>query len=74
MENTYKNRRERFTKLAEQRTDAVLNKLRLLGNLSNRSNYQYDEIDIRKIFTVIEEQLKTAKAKFKSPRKKKFKL
>jgi len=74
MNELYRNRRERFTKLAEQRTDAVLNKLRLVGNLSNRSNYQYDEIDIRKIFLAIDEQLRTVKAKFQNPHKKKFKL
>lgn len=60
---------ERFKRLATKRTKDVLNKLRILGNCANRSAYEYTEEDIRKIFSTIEEQLKTIKAKFKMPRK-----
>lgn len=68
------NRQDRFRRLAIQRTNAVLEKLRLLGNLSNRANYDYSEEDLRKIFKAIDEQLKVAKLKFNNKTKKEFNL
>lgn len=58
------NRKEKFKRLATYRTNVVLEKLRILGNLSNRANYEYTEEEINKIFSAIDSQLKTAKALF----------
>lgn len=41
--------------------------IRLLGNCSNKSVYEYSEKDIKKIFSAIDAELKTAKAKFMEP-------
>jgi hypothetical protein len=38
--------------------------LRLLGNCSNKANYDYNEEDVKQIFTVIEKELKEAKNAF----------
>lgn len=62
-------KRERFEKLAVYRTNEVLRKLKVLGNCSNRSAYDYDESDIQKIFSEIERQLKETRAKFHFPKK-----
>lgn len=67
-------RSEKFKRLAIYRTNAVLEKLRLLGNLSNRANYDYSEEDIKKIFRAIDEQVKIVKLKFISKNKREFKL
>lgn len=67
-------RSDRFKRLAIQRTNAVLNKLRLLGNLSNKSNYEYTEEDIRKIISAIESQIKIVKTRFVKTKKSDFKL
>ncbi len=67
-------RSDRFKRLATQRTNAALDKLRLLGNLSNKSNYEYTEEDLRKIFFAIETQLKAIKTKFQFPKVDKFRL
>ncbi len=70
-----KEKREKFKRVASRRTDVVLNDLRLLGNCSNKSTYNYTEEDVRKIFVAIDEQLRITKARFKGKRpKKKFKL
>lgn len=73
MKNTGKIQKEdscqRFKRVATKRTKVILDKLRVLGHCANRSSYKYTEQDIRKIFNVIEEQLKIIKAKFKSPRR-----
>lgn len=67
-------RQERFKRLAVFRTNAVLEKLRILGNLSNRANYDYSDEEINKIFYAIDSQLRIVKARFIGKRKKEFKL
>jgi len=72
--NDNETREERFKRVAEARTNAVLDKVRILGNLSNRQMYSYSEEDIRKIFSAIDKQMKEVKAKFNSQKQAKFKL
>lgn len=57
-------KRERFVRLAEARTNKILDMLKLLGNCSNNSNYEYTEEDVKKIFSAIEREVRNAKAKF----------
>jgi len=57
--------RETFVRLAEARTKRILKSVRLLGNLSNRSNYSYSQSDVRQIFGAIEAELKSSKNRFK---------
>lgn len=66
--------RERFKRLATLRTNTVLKRLKVLGNCSNRSVYEYTEEDINKIFSEIERKVKETKAKFHFPKSKEFKL
>ncbi len=69
------NRKERFKRLATIRTNAVLYRLKVLSNCSNRQLYEYDEKEIEKIFSEIEKKVKEAKSKFHfSKRDEKFKL
>lgn len=56
--------REAFVRLAEARTNRILKGIDLLGNLSNRSNYSYNDDDIRKIFKAINERLSQTSSKF----------
>ena len=44
---------EKFKRLATRRTNDVLEKLRILGNLSNRANYNYADDQGPKIFYTI---------------------
>jgi len=67
-------KREKFLRLATQRTREVLYRLRILGNSANRQLYDYNESDVKKIFSAIDEQLKIIKAKFKTVKAKEFKL
>ena len=67
-------RQDRFKRLATQRTNAILNKLRLLGNLSNKANYDYSEDEIHKIFKALQEKLNETKARFVIKKDKEFKL
>ena len=57
-------KRERFVRLAEARTNKIINMLQLLGNCSSRINYEYTDEDIKKIFGAIEKEVKATKSKF----------
>lgn len=65
---------ERFKRLATQRTNSVLKRLKVLGNCSNRSAYEYTEEEISKIFSEIEKTVRSVRAKFHFPKHKEFKL
>ena len=67
-------KQDRFKRIAEKRTKRILNEIRILGNCSNRSGYEYSEEDIQKIFNAIEEKVKVTKARFTSDKKPEFKL
>ena len=68
-------RQQRFKRIAEIRTNKILDMLKLLGNCSNTGNYEYTEDDVKKIFSAIENELKITKSKFiKSAKKNKFEL
>jgi hypothetical protein len=66
--------RERFKRLATQRTNTVIQRLKVLGNCSNRSAYDYTEEEINKIFSEIDRRVRETKAKFHFPKNKDFKL
>ena len=57
-------KREKFVRLAETRTNKIIDMIRLLGNCANKANYDYSEADVQKIFSAIEKEIKTAKTKF----------
>lgn len=70
-----KEKRERFKRVAENRTNKIINQIRLLGNCANKSNYEYNDEDVKKIFSAIEAELKETKLKYQiKSRSKKFEL
>jgi hypothetical protein len=59
-----RNKRQKFIELAEKRVTRVLDHLRLVGNLANRSNYEYEDRDVRKILAALEGELQRLRLKF----------
>lgn len=57
-------KREKFVELAEARVNKTLKDLQLIGNLSNRSAYEFEEVDVRKMFNALQKALDTAKGRF----------
>lgn len=55
-------RRKRFTKVATNRVQKIIDYLNLLQNCSNRRNYEYDEDDVNHMFDEITKVLKETKA------------
>lgn len=66
-------KRSRFEKVAGNRVQHIIDKLDLLGNCSNKNNYEYSEEDVKKMFNVIREQVKLAESKFNEELSRKMK-
>jgi hypothetical protein len=63
-------RRVAFLRLAEKRTNAVIERIRILSNCSNPYAYSYTEDDLRHIFGAIQRELQVARARFRAGRPK----
>ena len=57
-------RREKFVELAEKRVNRALKDMRLIGNLSNKSNYSYTNQDVKKIVSALKGALDEMQARF----------
>jgi hypothetical protein len=57
-------KRANFVRLAESRVNRAIKELRLVGNLSNRSAYSFNDADVRKIFRTLQRELDQAKSRF----------
>lgn len=66
MKKQNETKRERFIRMAEARTIKIISMVRLLGNCSNKSAYEYSEKDVTKIFSAIEGSVVDAKKRFKN--------
>ena len=68
-------RKSKFKKLAEKRVNKTLKSIQLIGNLSNRGNYEYSQEEVSAIFKAIRQELQIAESRFKINKKSdKFKL
>jgi hypothetical protein len=63
-------KREKFERLAEKRMSDVIKKLRLIGNLSNRNNYEYSDLQVKQILDSLEQEMKLIKNKFNNEQSK----
>ena len=57
---------DKFIRIAEARTQKIIDMIRLLGNCSNTYVYDYSLKEVDKIFNAIESELKMAKARFQT--------
>lgn len=58
--------RQKFVELAEKRVSRAIKDLRLIGNLSNKTNYSYTADDSRKIIKALRDEIELIKARFDS--------
>lgn len=56
--------REKFVELAEKRVSRAIKDIKLIGNLSNRTNYSYTEQDVKKITMALTKAVNEMKARF----------
>lgn len=57
---------DRFVRLAEARVNSVIEKIHLIGNLSNRRNYDYSEEEVMELFKAIEIEIQQTKKMFEA--------
>ena len=70
------NRKENFIRIAENRTNKILDIIKLLGNLSNKSYYDFTSKQVDSIFNTIQNELEEQKKRFSTEKKdnKRFRL
>jgi hypothetical protein len=56
--------REKFVELAQKRVSKAMKDIQLIGNLSNRSNYDYTEEDVTKIMRALSDEVSACRKKF----------
>lgn len=56
-------KRDKFVQLAESRTINAIRSIRVIGKLGNKSHYQYDEADVKKIITTLNKEVEALKAR-----------
>ena len=73
---TLEEKRNNFIRIAESRTNKIIANINSLGNLSNKSYYEYTPEQIETIFSAIQLELDNQRNKFenKDKPKKKFRL
>ena len=65
-----RDKRKKFVELAENRVNNAIKQIKLIGNLANKSNYDYDTEDFQKIFRAVDDEVKNMKAKFQGSKQK----
>ena len=56
--------REKFVRLATRRVNSAIKAINLIGNLSNKSNYDYSDEDVAKIFKAPQGEMNACKKRF----------
>ena len=59
-------KREKFVRLAEGRTVNAIKAIRVIGKLGNKSAYEFDEADVRKIVGALNREIEALKARLGS--------
>jgi ABC-type Fe3+-hydroxamate transport system substrate-binding protein len=59
-----RDRRAKFVELAQNRVNKAISHIRLIGNLANRTNYEFDDEDAKKIVRALQKELDALRAKF----------
>lgn len=67
-----RDKRQKFVELAEKRVCRAIEMIRLIGNLANRSNYEYTEEEQAKILAALEVEVKRVKGRFATETAKKI--
>ncbi len=64
--STLSRNRLKFIRLAEKRINQVAKQLHLIGNLSNKTNYAYNDEEVEKMFAYIDSCVQSARERFKT--------
>lgn len=62
--------RTKFVHLAQARVNRALKDIQLIGNLSNRSNYDFLDEDVEKIFRALNQEIAACRKRFELSKRK----
>ena len=65
MKDKRKDKNLKFIKLAESRTNKIIDAIINLSKLSNRQNYEYDNEEVYQIFARLKKEIADTEAMFK---------
>ena len=71
---TNESNEERFKRVAEKRVRNVIKGIRSLSQLTNKKVYQWNNDQLKKIWTAIEKEINNCKKSFEEPDSDVFKL
>ena len=57
-------KKERFVRLAEARVSRAMESIRIIGNLANTNNYEYDNDDVQAIVKALQAEVAKLKLQF----------
>lgn len=60
-----RDKRAKFVELGTNRVNRAIKDLRLIGNLSNRSSYEYTDEDAKKILRALQREIDDLKLRFR---------
>lgn len=60
-----RDRRAKFVELTELRMIKAMKAIRLVGNLSNRAHYEFNDADVRKIVSALNREIEQLERRFK---------
>ena len=58
--------RDKFVELAQKRVSRVVKDIRLIGNLSNRTNSSYTDDDVKKIVSTLKSEISRLQKRFET--------
>jgi hypothetical protein len=61
-----RDRRAKFVELAQRRTTNAIRAIRVIGKLGNKSAYEYDEADVKKIASALAKEIEALRARMLS--------
>jgi len=59
---------EKFRQLAESRTNKAIEAISRIGNLSNRSLYEWEEAELRKVIKALRDSVSEVEQRFATPK------
>jgi hypothetical protein len=57
---------KKFRELAKSRVNKAIKCIQLIGNLANKSHYEYKESEVDQIFSALDKELRISKQKFRN--------
>ena len=62
--NISETKHDKFVRIVEARTNKAAEMIRLIGNCSSKSSYEYSEKEVKMIFDYLEKEIRNARNKF----------